>query len=346
MKKMMKKMFSVLLALTVVLSFSVNAFAADAGVTYKGQQDMLEFHPGSFYTDSDLFANFKGVMPGDRLEQKITVSNTASDCDYIKVYLKALPHDAEKNPLSKTVAASGEDVGSMTEFLSQLTLTLKQGENEIFKGTAADAGIQENGILLGELKKNESLDLEAQLEVPVAMGNDFANRVGEVDWVFKVEALDYPPTPIFKYVVLWNNYDGTNLETDYYNFYDMPTYDGPTPVRPEDDLYTYEFIGWDKEIVRVTKNEIYTARYKAIPKEVDIDEPETPLGPTDPGKPNKPGKGENVDDPDVPGGSYDSDGNHGKPKTGDDQNMMFWLLLMAAAAAGGVITVHKTRKDK
>lgn len=343
MKKMMKKMFSVLLALTVVLSFSVNAFAADAGVTYKGQQDMLEFHPGSTYTDSDLFANFKGVMPGDSLEQKITVSNTASDCDYIKVYLKALPHDAEKNPLSETVAASGETIETMTAFLSQLTLILWQGETEIFRGTAAEAGTLENGVLLGELKKNESLELTAQLYVPPTMGNEFANRVGEVDWVFKVEALDYPPTPIFKYVVLWNNYDGTNLETDYYNFYDMPTYDGPTPVRPEDDKYTYEFIGWDKEIVRVTRNEIYTAQYKAIPKEVDIDEPETPLGPTDP---DKPGKGENVDDPDVPGGSYDSDKNHGKPKTGDDQNMLFWLLLMAAAGVGGVVTVRKVRKEK
>lgn len=340
MKKIMKKMFSVLLALTVVLSFSVNAFAADAGVTYKGQQDMLEFHPGSVYTDSDLFANFKGVMPGDSLVQKITVSNTASDCDYIKVYLKALPHDVEKNPLSETVAASGETVESMTKFLSQLILILRQGETEIFRGTAAEAGTLENGVYLGELKKNESLDLEAQLYVPLSMGNEFANRVGEVDWVFKIEALDYPTPPTLKYVVLWNNYDGTNLETDYYNFYDMPTYDGPTPVRPEDDLYTYEFIGWDKEIVRVTKNEIYTAQYKAIPKEVNIDEPETPIGPYDPENPDKPDK------PAKPGKDDSGSSNHGKPKTGDEQNMMFWLLLMAAAAAGGVVTVRKTRKDK
>ncbi|MGN1413010.1 MAG: LPXTG cell wall anchor domain-containing protein [Anaerovoracaceae bacterium] len=340
MKKIIKKMFSVLLALTVVLSFSVNAFAADAGVTYKGQKDMLEFHPGSVYTDSDLFANFKGVMPGDSLVQKITVSNTASDCDYIKVYLKALPHDAEKNPLSEKVKDSGETVDRMTKFLSQLILILRQGETEIFRGTAAEAGTLENGVYLGNLGRNESLDLEAQLYVPLSMGNEFANRVGEIDWVFKVEALDYPAQ---KYTVLWNNYDGTNLETDYYNFYDMPTYDGPTPVRPEDDLYTYEFIGWDKEIVRVTQNAVYTARYKAIPKEVNIDEPETPLGPSDP---DKPGKGENVDDPDVPTGSYDSNGNHGKPKTGDDQNMLFWLLLMAAAGVGGVVTVRKARKEK
>ena len=343
MKKMMKKLFSVLLALTVVLSFSVTAFAGDASVIYTGEKDLIKLQPGSSYTDTDLFDNFKNVMPGDNLTQNIHVSNTAADCDYIKVYLKALPHDAEKNPLSEKVAASGETIETMTAFLSQLTLILWQGETEIFRGTAAEAGTLENGVLLGELKKNESLELTAQLYVPPTMGNEFANRVGEVDWVFKVEALDYPPTPIFKYVVLWNNYDGTNLETDYYNFYDMPTYDGPTPVRPEDDKYTYEFIGWDKEIVRVTRNEIYTAQYKAIPKEVDIDEPETPLGPTDP---DKPGKGENVDDPDVPGGSYDPDKNHGKPKTGDDQNMLFWLLLMAAAGVGGVVTVRKVRKEK
>ena len=195
MKKMMKKLFSVLLALTVVLSFSVTAFAGDASVTYTGEKDLIKLQPGSSYTDTDLFDNFKNVMPGDNLTQKIHVSNTAADCDYIKVYLKAVPHDAQNNPLSENVAASGETVETMVPFLRQMTLTVKNGDQTIYSGAASEAGTLAEGVLLGRLERNESLELNANLEVPLDMGNDFANRVGEVDWVFKVEAFDYPTPP-------------------------------------------------------------------------------------------------------------------------------------------------------
>ena len=124
MRKTMKKLFSVLLTMAVVLSFSVTAFAGDATVNYTGKQDLFHFQPGSSYTDTDLFSNFKGVMPGDSLNQKIILTNTASDCDYIKIYLKAVPHDETANPLSRNVAAAGETTESMTQFLKMLKLSL------------------------------------------------------------------------------------------------------------------------------------------------------------------------------------------------------------------------------
>ncbi|MGN0714860.1 MAG: Cna B-type domain-containing protein [Anaerovoracaceae bacterium] len=196
MRKTMKKLFSVLLTMAVVLSFSVTAFAEDSTVNYTGKQDLFHFQPGSSYTDTDLFRNFKGVMPGDSLNQKIILTNTASDCDYIKVYLKAVPHDETANPLSRNVAAAGETTESMTQFLNQLTLTVKNGETVIFRGSPAEAGTPAEGILLGQLGKNQSLELNAQLSVPADMGNDFADRAGEVDWTFTVEAFDYPSPPV------------------------------------------------------------------------------------------------------------------------------------------------------
>ncbi|MDY3239846.1 MAG: Cna B-type domain-containing protein [Anaerovoracaceae bacterium] len=196
MRKTMKKMFSVLLTMAVILSFSATAFAGDATVNYTGRQDLFLFQPGSSFTDTDLFSNFKEVMPGDSLNQKITLTNTAADCDYIKVYLRVIPHDDTANPLSRNVAATGETTESMTEFLNQLNLTVKNGEAVIYRGSPAAAGMLAEGILLGQLGRNQSLELNAQLSVPADMGNDFAFRAGEMDWAFTVEAFDNPSPPV------------------------------------------------------------------------------------------------------------------------------------------------------
>lgn len=50
----------------------------------------------------------------------------------------------------------------------------------------------------------------------------------------------------------------------------IPSYDGATPTKPSTDKYSYEFIGWDKEIVEVNSNIIYTAVFKEILNEYTI----------------------------------------------------------------------------
>ena len=64
------------------------------------------------------------------------------------------------------------------------------------------------------------------------------------------------------YTVTWKNYDGTVLELDEDVVYGTtPSYDGETPVRPNDAKKTYTFAGWDKEISPVTADITYTAKY-------------------------------------------------------------------------------------
>lgn len=201
MKRTLKTVFSLLLVMAMVLSFSATAQAAGATVTFTGKAGYV-LAPGSGYTDTDLFQGFKNVMPGDTLTQDITISNTANGCDYIKVYLKALPHDEQTNPLTysesfentdgndqKNVAGErDETVASMQEFLQELTMTVKNGETVIFQGKPDVAGSLTNNVLLGQLNKGQSLKLTVELEVPITLGNEFAHRVGEVDWVFLAEA--------------------------------------------------------------------------------------------------------------------------------------------------------------
>ena len=42
-------------------------------------------------------------------------------------------------------------------------------------------------MYLGSLSKNESLDIQVQLYVPINLGNEYANRTGEVDWALVIE---------------------------------------------------------------------------------------------------------------------------------------------------------------
>jgi len=181
-----------------VMGISMTAFAADSSVTFKDGK-LTVFEPGSVHTNTDLFDNFKGVMPGDTRSEDITVQNKSKDFDSIKVYLRAVLHDETGNPVSEKVlnelrndARRGgtSEAAYMYDFLSQLSMTVKNGETEIYKASPAELdGLVEN-VYLGSLRNGESLKLAIELAVPLEMGNEYANRVGEVDWVFTVEGID------------------------------------------------------------------------------------------------------------------------------------------------------------
>ncbi len=185
----MKKIFSIALALCLLMSLAVPASAAEGYVRYTGH-NIFGFGPGSEYSKTDLFDNFKGAMPGDVLTQEITVSNTARCCDFIRVYLRAETHSEKGNPLSSKVSASGETVATMKEFLSKLSMKVYNGEKLIYRASPDELGGLEENVLLGKLRKNQDLNLTVELSVPAELGNEYANRVGEVDWVFQVEEFD------------------------------------------------------------------------------------------------------------------------------------------------------------
>ncbi len=73
------------------------------------------------------------------------------------------------------------------------------------------------------------------------------------------------------YTVIWKNYDGEVLETDYNVPYGtMPEYNGFTPSRQKTAENTYTFNNWDKELTVVTKNEEYIATYTSTVNQYNI----------------------------------------------------------------------------
>lgn len=213
MKRTLKSLLLLLTALMVLLGLCITASAADpdAVITFQSYADGFDFGAGSSYTDTDLFSAFKGCMPGDTLIETIAIKNSATDCDYIKLYLKAVAHDEGTNPLTyqepsknpDSATQSGavqrsETVATMKEFLSQLTMRIYNGENLIYSASPDQAGALADNVLLGTLTAGQTLNLRVELDVPLELGNKYANRVGEVDWVFLAECIEYEKLTVHK----------------------------------------------------------------------------------------------------------------------------------------------------
>ncbi len=182
----MKKILTVFVICVIVLSSVLPVYAVDGKVTYSGNAGNFVFEPGSEHSLTDLFSNFKDVMPGDTLTQKITVKNNADNQVKVKIYIRSL-------------GASEDSV----EFLSQLGLTVQKSDDNkmayMFDATAGDTAPLTDWVCLGMLYSGGEVNLDVTLNVPVELPNEFQNKIGYLDWEFKIEefpvALDDPQSP-------------------------------------------------------------------------------------------------------------------------------------------------------
>lgn len=246
------------MAAMVLLGLSATAFAADSTVTWQGQDKGFAFAPGSTYTATDLFGSFKGVMPGDKRTQTITLKNAATDSDYVQFYLRAEPHSDPAN-----LPQTNTGLAEMTDFLSQLTLRVYNGSTLIYNSTADKTASLTDNLPLAQLASGESLTLKAELEVPITLDNQYANRIGEVDWVFTVAQFGEPETITVKKV--WSD-NGKNRPTSV----TVALYNGKEQVetvtlsKSNSWTYTWEQLDglgdWSVKEINVPKG--YKATYK------------------------------------------------------------------------------------
>ena len=176
----MRKIITLLVALLMVLSSTLPVMAADGKVTYSGNAGKFVFEPGSDHSLTDLFPNFKGVMPGDTLTQKITVKNDADNKVKVKIYIRSLGAQEDSR-----------------EFLSQLDLKVqKSTENEMaymFDAAASEKEQLYEWVCLGTLYSGGEVNLDVTLTVPKELPNQFQNQIGKLDWEFMIE--EFPVEP-------------------------------------------------------------------------------------------------------------------------------------------------------
>lgn len=293
----------------VLLCLISSVWAENRTVTYNGRADLFDFGGGTVYTKTDLFSVFENVMPGDTLLQTVTIENHAKDSDYIKIYLKIKPHGIDNAP------QIGGNVESMTDFLSKLAMKIYNGENVIYEASADKAATLSDSVLLGKLNKNQTVVLTVELSVPIELGNEYAERVGETDWVLVVEAFDNPITPPSKsgnltVRKLWND-DGKNRPESVTVHLMKNGKIHKTVEISEKNQWTYTWGGLSKnddwsamEVI----SDGYEASYRQVGNTVTItntksattDNPDTPDVPDEPDKPDEPDEPNNPDNPDKP----------------------------------------------
>lgn len=170
----MRRNFLVLLIMIMIFSVALPGQAASGTVTYAGDAGEFIFTPGSTHSLTDLFPNFKDVMPGDSLTQKITVKNNASKEVKVKIYVRALGAHADS-----------------TDFLSQLGLRVQKSQDNtmayMFDSAASETAQMTDWVYLGMLYSGGEVNLDVILDVPVTLDDRYSAQVGYLDWEFMVE---------------------------------------------------------------------------------------------------------------------------------------------------------------
>ena len=164
------------LCLAALLLCMPSTALAAGTVSYEGKTEGIVFTRGGEAV-TELFAGFENVMPGDSLEETVTLRNNSPDSLGVRVYLKALG------------PASGAD------FLSQLTITVSAGAQQLSQAAANQTGALGDWVQIAGLDPGEEQTLTLKLEVPVTMGNEFQAAAASLRWSFRVEELDPKPSP-------------------------------------------------------------------------------------------------------------------------------------------------------
>lgn len=156
-------------ALVAGLMTPAMALAAEPAVNYDGEVQAITVD--GYQDTTDLFVNFKDLMPGDKLEQDIELSFTNIEAP-VRLYIKA----------GEAQLMTADGWGTLSEYaklaLKQMTLvatvpgadgtTVKQLDSDQPNYVFAD----ENPTLVASVSADATVTLHLELTVPTSIGNE------------------------------------------------------------------------------------------------------------------------------------------------------------------------------
>ncbi|MDL2258231.1 hypothetical protein LJC42_03605, partial [Eubacteriales bacterium OttesenSCG-928-K08] len=163
-------------------------------VTFVNRRTGFTFNP----TSTDLFANFKNLVPGETREQRINVSNTSSDV--VNIYLRA-------EYVDQTLATTA-NIDLVNEMLQKYaTVTIKDSSGKlIYEGavwgnypnepTTGKMDSMRNNINLGRFRTGDTLGMTVSLTLDPQLDNRYQDLWGRIKWVFSAMGDDDDDGPI------------------------------------------------------------------------------------------------------------------------------------------------------
>lgn len=154
----------------------------DTSVTYNGREKGFDIE----LSKTDLFANFKNLLPGCSRSQNISVKNASSG--KAEILLRAEAAEQEK--------MSEEKLELVNELLDKYaTVTIKNGDETIYTGPVSgnlsgSGSTMRSDISLGEFESGAAKQLSVQLSLDPDMDNKYMELTGKVHWVFTATGED------------------------------------------------------------------------------------------------------------------------------------------------------------
>ena len=169
---------SAALLATVLLAAPARAAEGDPSITYDAAENVLTVGGGSGSTD--LFAAFKGVVPGDTLTQDVTVDlrNVSAPT---RLYVRADTSRVDQATID--ALAQGVTLSVAVDAAEGVTAPTDSG-------TPFDVLASEDGVLVAEVTASVATTMHLTLEVDTSVGNEVADLSAHVPWVITVEEED------------------------------------------------------------------------------------------------------------------------------------------------------------
>ena len=133
--------------------------------------------------DTDLFANFKNLMPGCSRSQTVRLVNESDD----KIILFLRADSIKQNKMSQKKRELVQQL--LTRYAK---IEIKEGNKVLYQGTV-DGNLTNDGwnmkenISLGSFKAGQGKNLVVKLTLDEEMDNEYQSLLGKVKWIFSAQ---------------------------------------------------------------------------------------------------------------------------------------------------------------